>query len=96
MSQKVPMDRFQWENLTTWTTKDVLNFNSNGDVGLILEVDVDIPSEIHDATADYPLCPDPLLINETLISPYSRYTSDFISPNMRTYKFKPTSLQYCS
>ena len=77
MSQKVPMDRFQWEEPATWSTNDILNFDSNGDVGLILEVDIDIPTEIHDKTSDYPLCPSPLLINETIISPYSRYIIAF-------------------
>lgn len=72
MSQKVPIDRFQWMNLSSWSTQDILNFQSNGDTGLILEVDLEIPDEIHESTADYPLCPEPLLINETIISPYSR------------------------
>ena len=45
-----------------------MGYDANkNDQGYILEVDIDIPEEIHQQT-DYPLCPEHLDINEGMQS----------------------------
>jgi len=68
MSQKVPMDRFKWEDSSSWSCKEILEFDTESNIGLIFEVDIEIPEDIHDSTSDYPLCPNPLIIKESMIS----------------------------
>ena len=51
MSQKVPMKDFKWVGqgiVDNLTTEDIMKLDPTGDTGYVLEVDVEIPTEIHD------------------------------------------------
>ena len=51
MSQKVPMKDFKWVDqgiVDSLTATDIMKLDPNGDTGYVLEVDVEIPTEIHD------------------------------------------------
>ena len=74
MSEPVPIDEFEWvgdDLATSWTREDIMALNPNGTHSYILEVDLEIPEEIHDHTADYPLCPEKLDITKDMVSPKS-------------------------
>ena len=74
MSEKVPIDGFKWvpeDQLTSWGKEEILAMNPEGTHSYILEVDVNIPEEIHDRTSEYPLLPEPLKITKEMISPKS-------------------------
>ena len=71
----MPIDSFRWltsSEVKVLTLKQILNYNETSEIGMILEVDVEIPNSIHDYTNDYPLFPEPMEINETLISDKSK------------------------
>lgn len=53
MSKPFPYGNFQWVDINT-------NFNvsETSSVGYILEVDLEYPSELHDAHSDLPFCPE--------------------------------------
>ena len=60
MSQSLPTDGFKWkepENV------DFSSYHKDSDKGLLLEVDVDYPEELHDTHNDYPLAPEKRTIN---------------------------------
>ncbi|XP_077272782.1 uncharacterized protein LOC143903198 [Temnothorax americanus] len=55
MCESLPYANFQW--LDDPENFDVTTVPPNGDVGYILEVDLEYPGDLHDANADLPLCP---------------------------------------
>ena len=74
MSEPVPIDEFEWVNedlATSWSTENIMALDAKAKHSYILEVDLEIPQEIHDRTSDYPLCPEKLEINQDMISPKS-------------------------
>ena len=59
MSEKMPYKDFKWvENVP------LEKMLSDGDLGYVLEVDLDYPSELHDLHNDYPLAPESMKINK--------------------------------
>jgi hypothetical protein len=70
MIQKMPISEFTWlkERLTK---ADIEAWDVDGDYGCFVEVDMSIPDKWHDKFNCYPILPEPLEINEQLISPAS-------------------------
>ena len=59
MSDFLSINRFDWVlNTRTWTQEIIENRRDDADVGYMFEVDISYPKEIHDAQADYPMCPE--------------------------------------
>ena len=58
MSEKMPYEDFKW-------VEDIPleKMLSDGDLGYVLEVDLEYPSELHDLHNDYPLAPESMVIN---------------------------------
>ena len=79
MSQSLPVGDFKWipskdfedpedfilENYTNYTRK-----------GVILEVDLEYPEELHDLHNDYPLAPEKILITDDMLSKYCKDLKD--------------------
>ena len=58
MSQKLPLDGYKWDNIEKFTDDFVKNYDINGDVGYLLEVDVEYPEELLGVYADLPFLPE--------------------------------------
>ena len=61
MCKKLPYDDFKWY-YGRMDEKRVMN------TGYILEVDLDYPKELHDLHKDYPLGPEIMFVNESMLS----------------------------
>lgn len=57
MSQYLPVGDYKWEE----TEINVLDASDESDRGYILEVDLEVPAELHDKFNDYPLAPEALI-----------------------------------
>ena len=66
MSQKLPYKNFKW------STKLSLDKLQTG----IYEVDLEIPTNLHDKFKDYPLAPEIKYTPENMLSNYQKYLSD--------------------
>ena len=62
MSEKMPYKDFKWvEDVKSIPLEKML---SDEDLGYVLEVDLEYPVELHDLHNDYPLAPEPMVINK--------------------------------
>ena len=58
MSQKLPVNNFQWvEDISRTNEEFIKNYNENSNKGYILEVDVKYPKKLHDLHSDLPFLP---------------------------------------
>ncbi|GFY02046.1 uncharacterized protein TNCV_5099071 [Trichonephila clavipes] len=62
VNKYLPLKDFVWSD-NDLTEQDILNLSDESDVGYILEVDLEYPSDLHDKHSDFPLKISPHLIN---------------------------------
>ena len=69
MIQYLPTGGFEW---LTEKEVDLSKYNDESEKGLILEVDLEYPEELHDLHNDYPLAAEKIKVTEDMLSPYCR------------------------
>ena len=69
---KLPYGVFRWLGDDEILLLDVRKWDADGDTGLILEVDLKYPKNLHDSHKDYPLAPENLIITEDMLSPHAK------------------------
>ena len=69
MSQKLPRGDFRWIPSPEYINLD--SYDENSAKGLILEVDLEYPPELHRLHNDYPLAPEKMVVREEMLSDYS-------------------------
>ena len=67
MIQYLPTGGFKW---LTEEEVDLSKYNDESEKGLILEVDLEYPEELHDLHNDYPLAAEKIKVTEDMLSPY--------------------------
>lgn len=70
MSRPLPEKNFHWK--TDLTTDDIRNYDPNCGWGCLVQVDAEIPDELHDKLNDIPPCPDSLDIDHKMASSTTR------------------------
>ena len=73
MSQPLPYKEFNWENPEEFTVEKILDLKPDASEGFIFEVDLEYPHHLHDTHQEYPLAPEPLEINEFMLSNQAKY-----------------------
>ena len=69
MSQHLPTGGFKW---LMEEEVNLFKYNDESEKGLILEVDLEYPEELHDLHNDYPLASEKIKVTEGMLSPYCR------------------------
>ena len=79
MSQYLPTGGFHWdEDITKYTEDYIHQLSDTAPEGCMLEVDLEYPPELHDRHDQYPLAPEHLEVNGTMLSEDQRQmVSDF-------------------
>ena len=69
MSQPLPYRDFKWID-----TEEIIldNYHENSNKGIILEVDLEYPEELHDLHNDYPCASEKILVADDMLSDYCR------------------------
>ena len=70
MSQYLPMGNFKWMDDKEIEKIDLGKYKEDGKKGLILEVDLEYPQELHDLHNDYPVCPEKVRMSNDILSGY--------------------------
>ena len=73
MSQSLPFKDFNW-----LPPEDFIldNYTDDTRKGVILEVDLEYPEELHHLHNDYPLAPEKILVSDDMLSPYCKGLKD--------------------
>ena len=75
MIQKLPLDKLKFiepgSKAFKFIEDNLLNLNTEGDLGLILECDLEYPEETHEKFSDYPILPEKVKANKYKHSAYS-------------------------
>ena len=74
MSQYLPTGEFQWltDDQIKQTQLNLNKYNDESEKGLILEVDLEYPEELHDLHNDYPVATEQVKVTEDMLSDYCR------------------------
>ena len=72
MSQYLPTGGFKWMTDKQINNIDLAKYNENSEKGLILEVDLEYPKELHELHNDYPLAAERVCVNKDMLSEYCK------------------------
>ena len=70
MSQYLPTSNFKWLTQKQIDKIDIVKYKEDSNKGLILEVDLEYPKELHDLHNDYPLAPEKVKVSKDMLSDY--------------------------
>ena len=76
MSQYLPTGNFKWISDKEIKRIDLGKYKADGKKGLILEVDLEYPQELHDLHNDYPLAPEKTKVSSGMLSEYCKKIAD--------------------
>ena len=72
MSQYLPTGCFKWMTEKQINKINLAQYNEDSNKGLILEVDLEYPKELHDLHNDYPLVPEKVKVTDDMLSGYCK------------------------
>ena len=72
MSQYLPTGNFKWMTDKEISKIDLGRYKADGKKGLILEVDLEYPQELHDIHNDYPVAPEKVKVSNIMLSAYCK------------------------
>ena len=70
MSQYLPTGNFKWMSEKKIDELDLAKYEDDSKRGLILEVNLEYPKELHDLHNEYPLAPEKIRVTEDMLSNY--------------------------
>ena len=76
MSQYLPAGGFKWMTQKQIDNIDLAKYKEDSKNGLILEVDLKYPEELHDLHNDYPLTAEKIKVEKDMLSNYCKRISD--------------------
>ena len=72
MSQYLPTGNFKWMSKKKIDQLDLAKYKDDSKRGLILEVDLEYPQELHNLHNDYPIAPEKVKVTEDMLSNYCK------------------------
>ena len=72
MNQYLPTGSFRWMTDKEINKIDLAKYKENGKKGLILEVDLEYPQELHDLNNDYLVAPEKTKVSNGMLSGYCK------------------------
>ena len=70
MSQYLPTGKFKWLTQKQIDETNLAKYDEKSKKGLILEVDLEYPKELHELHNDYPLAPEKVKVSRDMLSNY--------------------------
>ena len=65
MTQKFPVDCFEWEKPSKFTSDFIKNYHERSSTGYVFDVDIDYPKDFHELQSDLPFLLRRMKINKS-------------------------------
>ena len=65
MSQKLPVSDFKFIRDEFLTEEHIMKYTADGDLGAIVECDLEYPKELHDKHNNYPMAPEKVKVKKS-------------------------------
>ena len=72
MSQYLPTSGFRWMTEKQINKINLAQYNEDSNKGLLIEVDLEYPKDLHDIHNDYPLAAERVCVNKDMLSEYCK------------------------
>lgn len=72
MSQCLPTGAFKWMSQKKMEKINLATCAADREKGMIIEVDLEYPQELHELHNDYPVAAEKLKVNKEMLSPYCK------------------------
>ena len=69
VTEYLPYKVFKWVEVNNKTINKALNKSDDSLHGYFLQVDLEVPEELHDYRKDYPMAPEKIKIEDDMLSP---------------------------
>ena len=90
-SRYLPKGGFRWITEKEINKIDLAKYEEDSKKGVILEIDLEYPQELHDLHNDYPLAQEKLKVTKDMLSPYRESIREkFIISIGQVHKLIPT------
>lgn len=76
MSQYLPTGNFKWLSQKKMDKLNLAEYAKDSEKGLILEVDLDYPKQLHDLHNSYPLAPEQIKVQKNMLSNYCKQIAE--------------------
>ena len=76
LSQYLPYGLFKWLSNEELNNIDLGKYKEDSNDGLILEVDLEYPKDLHELHNDYPLAPEKVKVSKDMLSEYCNKISE--------------------
>ena len=76
MSQYLPTGNFKWLSQKKMDRLNLAEYAKDSEKGLILEVDLDYPKQLHDLHNSYPLAPEQIKVQKNMLSNYCKQIAE--------------------
>ena len=76
MSQYLPTGNFKWMTDKEINKIDLEKYKADDKKGLILEVDLEYPQELHDIHNDCPVAPEKVKVSNNMLSTYCKQIAE--------------------
>ena len=80
MSDPLPISSFEWLSPDEIKDFDLTRLDHNQQLEYFLDVDLTYPHELHNSHKSYPLAPEKLRVDETMLSNYSKDLYESLFP----------------
>ena len=91
MCQYLPTSDFRWLTEKKFSKIDLAKYKDNSRKGVILEVDLENPQELHDLHNDYPLSTRKKKVTKEMLSSYCESTREKLNTSIsQVHKLIPT------
>lgn len=84
----LPLKNFEWMSQEELTTFDMSQISAKTGPGYVLQVTMTYPSSLHEEHNSFPLAPENIHIDESMLSPYARHCWNTLNSSATRYSAK--------
>ena len=82
MTQKLPVDCFEWKKPSKFTSDFIKNYDEKSSTSHVFDVDINYPKTLHDLHSDLPFLPQRMKVHKLISFNQEAWMKDYIITNI--------------